>query len=173
MKYGLIKEEKCICYGNNDSGKWQGNIEHKEIKRYATDDKGELMLDKDGNKIVVGVEKVRLTADEMIAKYSLKTIVTPPTFNGNYQDYNFVEEAGRIVIADLKTEIKTEREKATLKAEISRLKGLISATDYKVIKYAEAVSLSLDKPYTAEEMTELAIERQGYRTQINELELQL
>ena len=149
MKYGLIEDGKCICYGNDDLGKWQGRIEYNENHE-------------------------RLTATEMIAKYALKPIVfNNSTFNNNYQDYNFVEEADRIVIADMIAEIKEEQEKAVLKAEISRLKALTAATDYKVIKYAEAVSLGLDKPYTAEEMTALAIERQGYRTQINELELKL
>ena len=149
MKYGYIKENKIIYVGNDDLGKWQGTIEYNES--------GE-----------------RLTAAEMIDKLKLKPIiVNTSTFNGNWQDYNFVEEAERIVIADLKAEKKAEYEKASIQAEISRLKALIAATDYKVIKYAEAVSLSLDKPYTAEEMTALAIERQGYRTQINELELKL
>jgi len=151
MKYGYIKENKVIYVGNDNNGEWEGKIDYT---------------------ILAGC-KVRLTTAGMIAAYSLKPIIAPSTFNGNWQDYNAVEETSRIVIADMIAEVKAEKEKAAIQAEISRLKGLITATDYKVIKYAEAKALSLDEPYTAEEMTALAIERQSYRTQINELELKL
>ena len=151
MNYGYIKDDTIICYGSDTDGTWQGKIDYKTVD---------------------GV-KTRLTTTEMIAKYNLKPITVPSDFNGNFGDYNFVEEADRIIIADMIAEKKAEYEKAIIKTEISRLKGLITSTDYKVIKYAEAKALNLDEPYTAEEMTALAIERQTYRTEITELELKL
>ena len=52
-------------------------------------------------------------------------------------------------------------------SEIERLKSELQASDYKVIKCAEAICLNEELPYN---MTELHKERQALRDKINELE---
>lgn len=54
--------------------------------------------------------------------------------------------------------------------EIERLKSELQASDYKVIKCAEAMCLNAEMPYN---MTALHKERQALRDKINELEEQL
>lgn len=54
--------------------------------------------------------------------------------------------------------------------EIERLKSELQASDYKVIKCAEAMCLNAEMPYN---MTSLHKERQALRDKINELEEQL
>ena len=54
-----------------------------------------------------------------------------------------------------------------LLSEIERLKSELQASDYKVIKCAEAICLNAELPYN---MTELHKERQALRDKINELE---
>lgn len=54
-----------------------------------------------------------------------------------------------------------------LLSEIERIKSELQASDYKVIKCAEAICLNAELPYN---MTELHNERQALRDKINELE---
>ena len=54
--------------------------------------------------------------------------------------------------------------------DIESLKSELQASDYKVIKCAEAICLNADFPYN---MTELHKERQALRDKINKLEEQL
>ena len=54
-----------------------------------------------------------------------------------------------------------------LLSEIERMKSELQASDYKVIKCAEAICLNAELPYN---MTELHKERQALRDKINELE---
>lgn len=51
--------------------------------------------------------------------------------------------------------------------DIESLKSELQASDYKVIKCAEAICLNVELPY---DMTELHKERQALRDKINELE---
>lgn len=57
-----------------------------------------------------------------------------------------------------------------LLSEIERLKSELQASDYKVIKCAEAICLNAEMPYN---MTALHKERQALRDKINKLEEQL
>ena len=54
--------------------------------------------------------------------------------------------------------------------DIESLKSELQASDYKVIKCAEAICLNAELPYN---MTELHKERQALRDKINKLEEQL
>ena len=54
--------------------------------------------------------------------------------------------------------------------EIERLKSELQASDYKVIKCAEAICLNAEMPYN---MTALHNERQALRDKINELEMEV
>ena len=87
MKYGYVKENKAIYVGRTDGDNWYGRIEYDER----------------GN---------RLTAAEMIAKHNLKPIITSPSFNGNFADYDFIEQDGKIVLGGLTDEAKTSKEQA-------------------------------------------------------------
>ena len=55
-------------------------------------------------------------------------------------------------------------------AEIERLKSELQASDYKVIKCAEALTIGAEMPY---DVASLHKERQALRDKINELEEQL
>lgn len=55
---------------------------------------------------------------------------------------------------------------AAIDAEIAALKQLLTATDYKALKYA-------DGALTEEEYSEVKTQRQGWRDKINELEAQI
>ena len=105
MKYGYVKDNLLLNLGEtDDNGTWWGKIEYNENHE-------------------------RLTAAEMIAKYSLKLIVTPSTFNGNYADYNFVEQDGKFILADLKAEKKLE----LAEKEIEELRTLRVKECYSII----------------------------------------
>jgi len=147
MKYGLIKDGKCIYYGNDDLSTWQGCIDYNE--------NGE-----------------RLTAAEMIAKYSLKELVLKSGFIGNVSDYNFVEQGGKLIQADLKAEIKAAQEKAAAIKEALANDALLCKGDFKWLKQIAAKNNGNDLPYTEEYMLNFEIERQAYRDRISALEIQ-
>ena len=54
--------------------------------------------------------------------------------------------------------------------EIERLKSELQASDYKVIKCAEAMAVGAEIPYDAESLHK---ERQALRDKINELEIEV
>ena len=75
------------------------------------------------------------------------------------EDYDYCE-----LIANFKpAPSEEEKVKAQAKVRIAELKGLLSATDYLAIKYAEGW-------ITAEDYAEIKAQRQTYRNEINELE---
>jgi len=148
MKHGILIDGNIQIYGEVIDGKWEGLINYNENHE-------------------------RLTATEMIAKYNLKEIVLKSGFVGNEQDYNFVEQNGKLVQADMKAEVKTEYEKAIINAEITRFENLLREEDYKPSRYTLAKELGNDLPYTHEYMVDLEIKRQGYRDKIRELRLKL
>lgn len=144
MKYGRIENEKVVIYGHIKNGKWQGKIEYAE----------------DGT---------RKTAEQIIANYDLKEILTPQDFTGNCGDYEYTEKDGKIYLVRLKTEIETQRQLTAAKIKISALKQQLKDTDYKVMKCAENQLLGLDMPY---DVTDLQRQRQAWREEINVLEAQ-
>lgn len=149
MKYGLIKNNNVCCiFTADNNGNWLG-----------------------GNVIYTDeTNTIRKTGQEIISDMQLKEIVTPKDYTGNSIQYNYVEQNGKIVLAGLKAEVIAERDKQKNTSRINELKGLLSATDYKVTKYAEFNLLGLESQYTTEEMITLAQTRQAYRDEINTLE---
>jgi hypothetical protein len=147
MKYGYIENGKLVYIGRDDNGVWKGHIYYN--------DKGE-----------------KLFPTEVLSMFGnagtpLKEIVVPPNFDGNYANYNFVEQNGKIVLAGLKAAAVAEQQRQANMRRISELKKLLAETDYKVIKCAEAQILGLEMPYDVQEIT---AQRQECREEINELE---
>lgn len=89
MKYGYIKENKIIYVGRIDGDNWYGRIEYDENDN-------------------------PLTASQMIAKHELKPIITSPSFNGRFTDYDFIEQDGKIVLGGFTDETKQRQEAAEL-----------------------------------------------------------
>ena len=141
MKYGYIKDN-VILAGEVINEQWQGNVYYN----------------KDGT---------RKTAEQIIEEMQLKEIITPTDFDGNTTHYNFVERDGKIILAGLKSEVITEKEKQADISRISTLKQALKDSDYKVVKCMECSLNGLETPYNA---VELQAERQAYREEINLLE---
>lgn len=77
-------------------------------------------------------------------------------------------ERGEYVVVEMEYQQPTAEELRDRRyMEIERLKSELQASDYKVIKCAEAICLNAEMPYN---MTELHNERQALRDKINELE---
>jgi len=147
MKYGLIKDGKCICYGNDDLGKWQGRIEYNENHE-------------------------RLTATEMIAKCNLKEIVVTTDFNGNWQDYNFVEQDGVIIVTNITKSKTIELQCEALENQVLESKKFLNKTDYILLRYL-AVNAGLRQYKDEDEkLTTLEVVNQRFEAtdKINELE---
>lgn len=80
-------------------------------------------------------------------------------------------ESGEYVVVEMEYQQPTAEELRDRRyMEIERLKSELQASDYKVIKCAEAICLNAELPYN---MTELHKERQAFRDKINEFEKQL
>lgn len=82
-------------------------------------------------------------------------------FSSVGKDQTLRDVDGTPTIVDL----YTDKEKAikSKEARIAELKGLLKATDYQAIKFAEGV-------WTAEEYEELRVQRQAWRDEINACE---
>lgn len=63
--------------------------------------------------------------------------------------------------------ISIDEQQANIQMEIERLKSELQASDYKVIKCAEAMAVGMEMPY---DVASLHNERQALRDKINELE---
>jgi len=149
MKYGYIKKNKVIYVGRIDGDNWYGRIEYDENDN-------------------------QLTAQEMIAKHSLKPITTPNDFNGRYGDYNFSETETEITILDMTDTAKKENKEKTIKTEIATLKRYLAETDYITLKYSEAKSGAREFNNGEEEKClQVIAEREAKREQIRLLELQI
>lgn len=82
-------------------------------------------------------------------------------FSSVGKDQTLKDVDGQPTIVDL----YTDKEKAIKRKEarIAELKGLLKATDYQAIKFAEGI-------WTAEEYDELRVQRQAWREEINACE---
>ena len=77
-------------------------------------------------------------------------------------------ERGEYVVVEMEYQQPTAEELRDRRyMEIERLKSELQASDYKVIKCAEAICLNAEMPYN---ITALHNERQALRDKINELE---
>ena len=63
--------------------------------------------------------------------------------------------------------ISIDEQQANIQMEIEHLKSELQASDYKVIKCAEALTIGAEMPYDVESLHK---ERQALRDKINELE---
>ena len=78
------------------------------------------------------------------------------------------KERGEYVVVEMEYPQPTAEELRDRRyMEIERLKSELQASDYKVIKCAEAMAVGAEMPYN---MAELHNERQALRDKINELE---
>ena len=71
---------------------------------------------------------------------------------------------------ELLTKQATRETTAPLKVKIANLKAELSSSDYKIIKCAEYALAQLEAPY---DITELHVERQKIRDEINALEVEI
>jgi len=143
MKYGYILNETVYLYFEVVDGKRiSGNIDYNE--------KGER----------------KLPADVIIEK-GLQEVIVPNDFDGNTTHYNYVERDGKIVLAGLKDEVSTEKQRQADISRISTLKRELASEDYKVIKCIESQMNSLELPYN---IVELTASRNAKREEINLLE---
>ena len=145
MKYGFIKDETVCLYFEIVNGKrTSGNIDYADETR-----------------------KVIKSPQEVITEKGLKELIVPSDFDGNASHYNYVESDNKIILAGLKSEVITEKEK---QADLSRLQALqrqLKDTDYKVIKCMENQLNGFELPY---DVLQLQAERQAWRDEINLLE---
>jgi len=142
MKYGLIKDNIAYIIGELNNGVWSGNIYYN-------------------------ADKTRKTGEQIVSDLQLKEVIIPSDFSGNSTQYNFIEQDGKIIIADMKADVQADLQKRTDLSRIAYLKKQLSNSDYKVIKCSEYSLLGLDMPC---DVTALTAERKSYRDEINLLE---
>ena len=142
MKYGLIKDSKVVYLGQVNNGVWQGQIFYND-------------------------DKTRKTAEQIIVEKGLKEIIVPANFDGNATHYNYIEQDDKIVLAGLKSEVATKKERQADVSRISTLRTELASEDYKVIKRMESQLNGVDLPYN---LAELTASRNAKREEINILE---
>lgn len=145
MKYGFIKDGTAYLYFEISEGKrTSGNIDYIDEAR-----------------------AIRKSPQEVITEKGLKELIVPSDFDGNASLYNYVERDNKIILAGLKSEVATKKERQADVSRISTLRTELASEDYKVIKCAEYQLNGLEMPY---DLVELTASRNEKREEINSLE---
>ena len=146
MKYGkIINNHVCLFIETDNNKNWKsGNIYYKTtifINNYNKPEKG----------------TVKLTASEIITKYSLKRIIVPDDCDTTYSHYNYIETDTTITLTDYTDDYKAELTKRSLETELSNLEKALDHSAATIQNYILETECGQEHHHTREYIDNLRV----------------